>query len=87
MDPTRFVANSNVMVALGVSLITTLVSFWEVIAKMTNPVLLWTLAVSATGHLVYTFGSAVIARIVAVDGDFDRYFYLTACVTGEFVCG
>ncbi|KAI9364922.1 hypothetical protein DFJ73DRAFT_756076 [Zopfochytrium polystomum] len=72
MDPSRYVANSNVMVALGVSLITTLVSFWEVIAKMTNPVLVWTLAISATGHLTYTFGSAVIARNVATDGDLDR---------------
>ncbi|KAI9364995.1 hypothetical protein DFJ73DRAFT_756130 [Zopfochytrium polystomum] len=73
MDPSRYVANSNVMVALGVSLITTLVSFWEVIAKLTNPVLLWTLAISATGHLIYTFGSAVIARNVAVDGDLDSF--------------
>ncbi|KAI9313991.1 hypothetical protein DFJ73DRAFT_787426 [Zopfochytrium polystomum] len=83
MDPTQFIANSNMMVALGVSLVTILVSFWEVIAKIGNPVLFWTLIVSATGHLVYTFGSAVIARNLANDMDFNKYFYLTACLTGE----
>ncbi|KAI9318292.1 hypothetical protein DFJ73DRAFT_879646 [Zopfochytrium polystomum] len=74
MDPTQFIANSNMM----------LVSFWEVIAKIGNPVLFWTLIVSATGHLVYTFGSAVIARNLANDMDFNKYFYLTACLTAWF---
>ncbi|KAI9360078.1 hypothetical protein DFJ73DRAFT_96373 [Zopfochytrium polystomum] len=81
MDTSQYIANSNVMVALAVSLITILVSFWEVIAKISNPVLFWTLILSATGHLVYTLGSAVIARNVAADQDFDKYFYLTAWLT------
>ncbi|KAI9364025.1 hypothetical protein DFJ73DRAFT_810684, partial [Zopfochytrium polystomum] len=87
MDPTSSTASSNVMVAMGVTMITIIVSYWDVIAKIKNPFLFWTIIGAAAGQLVHTFGSAVIRRDVIKDYDFPKLVYRgTWLSAGQIFC-
>ncbi|KAI9329932.1 hypothetical protein DFJ73DRAFT_99579 [Zopfochytrium polystomum] len=83
MDLSSYVVDSNTFLALAVALVTIISTHWEVLEKIRDPVLYWTVIVAACGHFTYLVGTAWISRTVAGDGDFDAYFYRFACLVGE----
>ncbi|KAI9309816.1 hypothetical protein DFJ73DRAFT_805087 [Zopfochytrium polystomum] len=87
MDSTKDIAESNMMVAMGVAMITIVVSYWDVIAKINNPFLFWTMIGAPVGHLVHTFGVAITRRDVTRDYDYEKFFF-RACwlAAGQIFC-
>ncbi|KAI9326416.1 hypothetical protein DFJ73DRAFT_866162 [Zopfochytrium polystomum] len=71
------IADSNMMVAMSLSVFTIVVCYWDTIAKIKDQALFWSIILAVVGHLEHTIASTLSTLDLSRDFDYDKLMIRT----------